>query len=154
MKILLVDDENLSRNMMAKYIKGLLGLEVYQCQDGSEAIEAYKEEYYDLVISDIKMPNTNGIEVLKTIKKMPGGDTTAIVLITGFAEVDTAVEALREGAYDYLYKPVDVNRMTEIIKKRMDEIKNTKVLFSSKSDDSTINSSTISNYNAKKKSIR
>ncbi len=122
MRILLVDDENLSRNMMAKYIKGLLGLEVTQCQDGSEAIDAFKENYFDLVISDIKMPNVNGLEVLKTIKKMPGGESTAIVLITGFAEIDTAVEALREGAYDYLYKPVDVNRMTEIIKKRLAEI--------------------------------
>lgn len=121
-KILLVDDEKLSRTMMAKYIKGLLGIEVHQCEDGSEAIDAFKAEYFDLIISDIKMPNVNGIQLLKEIKQMPGGDKTAIVLITGFAEVDTAVEALREGAYDYLYKPVDVNRMTELIRKRAEEI--------------------------------
>jgi DNA-binding NtrC family response regulator len=123
LKILLVDDEKLSRNMMAKYITGLLGYDVTQCEDGGEAIKLFKEEYFDLVISDIKMPTANGLEVLKEIKKSPKGDDVAIILITGFAEVETAVEALREGAYDYLYKPVDVNRLTELIKKRADEIK-------------------------------
>lgn len=150
MKILLVDDENLSRNMMAKYIKGLLGLEVTQCQDGLEAVEAFENDYYDLVISDIKMPNMNGLDVLKTIKKMPGGETTAVVLITGFAEIDTAVEALREGAYDYLYKPVDVNRMTEIIKKRMSEIKDNHHEIDSRILKNE-NDSQITAYNAKKK---
>ncbi len=122
MKILLVDDEKLSRNMMAKYITGLLGYDAVQCEDGSSALDIFKKQQFDIVISDIKMPNTNGIELLQQIKSIPEGLECAVVLITGFAEIDTAVQALRAGAYDYLYKPVDVNRLAEIIAKRQKEI--------------------------------
>ncbi len=108
--------------MMAKYIKGLLGYEVVQCEDGREALEIFRNDHFDLVISDIKMPTVNGLEVLREIKQMPQGADCAVILITGFAEVDTAVEALRAGAYDYLYKPVDVNKLAEIIYKRVTEL--------------------------------
>jgi two-component system, NtrC family, response regulator AtoC len=115
LRILLIDDDNISREMMADYLDGLLGHEVVQCNGARIALDKYKENPFSLVISDIKMPEINGIELLHEIKKLPEGKRTKVILITGYAEVDTAVQALREGAYDYMLKPIDVSSLDSII---------------------------------------
>lgn len=122
MKILLVDDDDLSRSMMTKYIKGLLGYEVEQIADGLEALELFNKNEFDVVITDIRMPSMNGIELLKEIKQTPRGKKCAVIIMTGFAEVDSAIESLRFDAYDYLCKPVEVNRLAEILQKREKEM--------------------------------
>lgn len=115
LKILLVDDEHLSRDMLATYIEGLLGYTVVQAKSGEEAFEIYKNDEYPIVLSDIKMPGMNGLDLLRAVKSHPNGQKTKVVLFTGFAQVETAVQALRDGAHDYLFKPVDVNRLSDII---------------------------------------
>ena len=115
MRILLVDDDNISREMMAEYLIGLQGHEVDQFNNAQLALENFKKMAYPLVISDIKMPEMNGIEFLKRIKQLPEGKRSKVILITGYAEIDTAVQALREGAFDYMLKPIDINSLDNII---------------------------------------
>lgn len=115
-KILLVDDEHISREMLSTYVEGLLGYEVVQARSGEHGWDLFSEGDFQIILSDIKMPGMNGIELLKKIKSTAKGKHVKMVLFTGFAQVETAVDALREGAYDYLFKPIDVNRLGEIIK--------------------------------------
>jgi DNA-binding NtrC family response regulator len=103
--------------MMAEYMEGLLGHEVVQCVGARLALEKFKEKPFPLVISDIKMPEINGIEFLHEIKKLAEAKKTKVILITGYAEVKTAVQALREGAYEYIYKPIDVNSLESILER-------------------------------------
>lgn len=121
-KILLVDDEHISRDMLATYVEGLLGFDVTQAKSGEEALNLFEAEDFSIVLSDIKMPGMNGIELLRRIKSTAKGKAARMVLFTGFAQVETAVEALREGAYDYLFKPIDVNRLSAIIKEIVIEL--------------------------------
>lgn len=121
-KILLVDDENLSRDILATYVEGLLGHKVVQARSGDEAFDLYQKDEFSIVLSDIKMPGMNGLDLLRAIKAHPNGNNTKVVLFTGFAQVDTAVQALRDGAYDYLFKPIDVNRLGDIIKQIIAEL--------------------------------
>ena len=115
MRILLADDEQISREMMADYLEGLLGHEVVQCDNGKEALEKFKEEPFRLVVSDIKMPVMNGNELLHEIKQLPEGKDCVVVLITGYAELDSAVQAVRDGAFDYLRKPIDIEQLDSLI---------------------------------------
>ena len=136
MKILLVDDEKLSREMMARYLEGLLGLNVVQSDNGNSAFELFKNDDFPLVISDIKMPGMNGLDLLKEIKNSDKSEKTEVILITGFAEVDSAVQALRNGAYDYLLKPVDIKLLTDLVNKRIKEIEDESGKFVSNGFDS------------------
>ena len=115
MKILLVDDDNLSRDTMSVFLTDLLGNEVVQINNANKALEIFNEGEFQLVISDIKMPDKNGIEFLKDIKKTEKGKKVKFVLMTGYAELETAVQAIREGAYDYLFKPIDVKLLDDLI---------------------------------------
>ncbi len=115
-KLLLVDDDNISREMLAAYIDGLLGYRVDEACSGQIAYEKFLKNNYSVVITDIKMPVMNGLDLLKKIKSSPKGKKTKVILLTGFAQVETAIEAIRQGAFDYLVKPIDINRLGEIIK--------------------------------------
>lgn len=115
-KILLCDDDDDSRDVLAVFISEILGIKVRECRNGLEAIEEFDRNDYSLVVSDIKMPVKNGLDLLheiKTIRK----SACPVVLMTGFAELDVAVAALRNGAEDFVQKPVDVNYLYEIIEK-------------------------------------
>ncbi len=117
MNILLVDDEELSRNAIKEFITEQLGHQVFDYTNGAEAFSAWKENHFPVIISDIKMPLMDGNKLLESIKKMPEGKNTDIVLITGYADVNSAVQALRNGAYDYLQKPVDIEELAAILDK-------------------------------------
>lgn len=140
--VMLVDDEILSRNVLSDILSGLLPIQIIQCSNGLEAIEKFKEKPVPLIFTDIKMPQMNGIDLLTEIKKLPEGQFTKIVLFTGFAELDSAVQAIHNGAFDYLFKPVDVNRLVEII---TDEINKEKSSLP-KPTDNSIKSNTTSEY--------
>ena len=79
MRILLVDDDDISREMMFDSLSGLFGYDITQCQNGKEALEFFKSEPFALVITDIKMPEMNGIDLLHNIKKLPEGKNTKII---------------------------------------------------------------------------
>jgi len=111
-KILVVDDER----SMREFLEIMLtkeGYEVIIANDGEQACEILDREVFDLVITDIRMKNINGIGVLKKAKDVDPG--AMVVLISAFATAETAVEAMKEGAYDYIPKPFKVNDFKRII---------------------------------------
>lgn len=115
MKILLADDDKLVRDTLDDYLNGLLGYELTLCGNGREALDAFRADYYQIVLTDIRMPVMNGIELLRAIRNEENGKKTKVIIFTGFAELETAVAALRDGADDYLFKPIDINKLTDLI---------------------------------------
>lgn len=115
MKILLVDDDTLVRSAIATFIETALGHQVIQCDEGEEALLLFKRTPFPIVITDIRMPGMSGLELLHKIKISPQGEQTGVIIITGFSDLESAVFALREGAFDYLYKPVDVIQLARAI---------------------------------------
>ncbi len=117
MKILLVDDEDLSREAIKDFIVEQLGHDVTECRNGLEAFRAWENDCFPVIISDIRMPHMTGLNLLEKVKKHENGKNVDIVLITGYADVDSAVQALRDGAYDYLQKPVNIEELAMILDK-------------------------------------
>ena len=113
-KILVVDDEK----SMCDFMEIMLSKEGYEVEttvSGSEAIQRTSSSEYDLIIADLMMPEMSGLELLKKIKKgRPGQD---MIVMTAFASVDTAIEAMREGALDYITKPFKVDEIKLVIEK-------------------------------------
>lgn len=117
MDILLVDDEDMSREAVRDFLVEQLGHQVFEFKNGKKAYEAWLKEKYQVVISDIRMPLMSGVNLLEEIKKSPQGKNTDVFLITGYADVDTAIRALRAGAWDYLQKPVNIEELANILDK-------------------------------------
>ena len=115
MRVLVIDDEPLSLKAIAGFFTHQLGHDVTACEDSVEALKLYKSDPFPLVVSDIRMPGIDGIELTTYIKKLPESRFTDIVLITGYGNMDSAVRALRAGAYDYLLKPIDVEELASIV---------------------------------------
>jgi DNA-binding NtrC family response regulator len=104
MKILVVDDEKAIRNSL-KEILGDEGYEVDVAEDGLIAEEMIEKEYYDVIFCDIKMPGKDGVEVLDFV--VGKGIDSAMVMISGHGDIDTAVECIKKGAFDFIQKPLD-----------------------------------------------
>lgn len=119
-KILIVDDERSIRNTL----KDILEVESYQVdvvESGIEALDLIKENNYDVVFSDIKMPQMDGVELLQKIKvnnpEMP------IIMISGHGTIETAVDCIKKGAYDFIEKPIDLNRLLIVVRNALDRTK-------------------------------
>ncbi len=127
-RILVIDDERSIRNTL----KEILGYEKYQvdaCENGEQGLEKIKENEYDIVLCDIKMPGMDGIEVLEKITELK--PDIPIVMISGHGNIDTAVESIKKGAFDFIEKPLDLNRLLITIRNATDKsnlISETKVL--------------------------
>ena len=105
MKILIVDDERSIRNSL----KEILEMEEYQvdtAENGADACEMAEKEKYDAIFCDIKMPGMDGTEVLQ--KLIADGVETPVVMISGHADIDTAVDCIKKGAFDFIGKPLDL----------------------------------------------
>jgi DNA-binding NtrC family response regulator len=101
-RILVIDDEDIVRLSCSRTLVPE-GYELKMAKNGQEGIKMLEEESFDLVLTDLKMPNMDGIEVLGTIKeKWPKTD---VVIVTGYQTVETAVKAIKLGAFDYIEKP-------------------------------------------------
>ena len=109
-KLLIIDDERSIRNTL-KEILADEGHEVEVAENGTQGLEMAQKTTYDLIYSDIKMPGLDGLEVLKALKENEDTADIPMVLITGHGDVETAVQALKSGAYDFLLKPLDLNRI-------------------------------------------
>jgi len=120
MRILLVDDEEVSRELVADFLVEQLGYEVVQAADGLAALTMYKESPFPIVISDMKMPGLTGLDLLKNIRNHPNGKGTDFILITGYADIESVVQALRLGAYDYIQKPIDIEYLALVINKTVE----------------------------------
>lgn len=118
MKILVIDDERSIRNSM-KDILQYEGHEVILAENGMEGLVSVKSEKPDIVFCDIKMPKMEGIEVLERIKEFSAD--TPVIMISGHGTIDTAIEAIRKGAYDFIEKPLDLNRILITIKNATDK---------------------------------
>ena len=110
-RVLVVDDEFQVLALIKKYLQS--EHEVFTAEYARDALDLYQRELPSVVISDIRMPDIDGVELMKKIKRM--GRDVEVILMTGHADIRTAIEALRLGASDYLVKPIDVNSLVEAI---------------------------------------
>ncbi len=128
MKILVVDDERAIRNSMKEILEDE-GYAVDVAEDGMTAVAMVDKEKYDVIFCDIKMPGMNGDEVLDKLMEM--GVEAAVVMISGHGDIDTAVSCIKKGAFDFLSKPLDLNRILITVKnasERTNLVAETKVL--------------------------
>jgi len=117
MRILIIEDENILRVSLQDELKEH-GYEVFAFEDPVQALEAFARSPVHIVLTDIRLPRINGLEVLSRVKAMHP-DTT-VILMTAFGEVATAVEAMKRGAFDYLTKPFDLDELTILLKRVCD----------------------------------
>ena len=113
MKILIVDDERAIRNSFGEILMEE-GHTVDTAEDGAEGIEKAEKEHFDVIFCDIKMPNMDGIEFLERLEKEE--IDSQVVMISGHGDIDTAVECIKKGAFDFIQKPLDLNRILITIK--------------------------------------
>ena len=128
MKILIVDDERAIRYSL-KEILEMEGYQVETAENGLEGLQKAEKEKYDAIFCDIKMPEMDGIEMLS--KVMEGGIETPVVMVSGHADISTAVECIKKGAFDFIEKPLDLNRILITLKNATDKanlVKETKIL--------------------------
>ena len=122
-KILVIDDERAIRNTL-KEILGDEGHTVDVAEDGKKGMEKARQNEYDLIFSDVKMPEIDGIELLTALKQ-PADENSyvdcPIVMNSGHGDIETAVEALKKGAYDFIEKPLDLNRLLITIKNALEQ---------------------------------
>lgn len=112
LKLLLVDDEERFRTTLAKRLQEK-GLDTTSLESGIKALKHIKDNPTDVIVLDIRMPDLDGIETLGEIKKIDPG--IEVILLTGHAAIDSAIEGMRLGAYDYLMKPCDLEDLLEKI---------------------------------------
>ncbi len=127
-KILVIDDERSIRNTL-KDILGFEGYAVDVAENGLLGLELVKSTDFDIILCDIKMPEMDGIEVLEKILELK--PETTVVMISGHGNIDTAVEAIKKGAFDFIVKPLDLNRLLITIRNAGDKtllVKETRVL--------------------------
>lgn len=117
-KILVVDDDKEMRCLLEDVLVQE-GYSVTQARDGADALLKLKDHRYDLVIIDKNMPGLSGLEILPGIKMMD--PQTIVVFITAFGDVDTYLEAMNRGAYDYLHKPLRMSVLKSVIEKALRE---------------------------------
>ncbi|MEO6135653.1 MAG: sigma-54 dependent transcriptional regulator [Ginsengibacter sp.] len=126
--ILIIDDEKAIRKTLTE-ILGYEGYKIDEAADGLEGLKKFREKNYDLVLCDIKMPKLDGLEFLEKAKEI--NSATPIIIISGHGNIETAVEAVKKGAFDYISKPPDLNRMLITLRNAMEKttlVEETKVL--------------------------
>jgi two-component system response regulator HydG len=117
--ILVVDDDSAHRTMLRTLIGGW-GYEVLEAEDGSTAIENVQKRSFDLVLMDVRMLKVSGLEALDSIKAF--NPAIPVIIMTAYSSVETAVEALKKGAYDYLTKPLDFDNLRLTLERSMEHI--------------------------------
>ena len=126
--ILIIDDERAIRNVLKEILTNE-GYKVDEAVDGEEGLKKFTAGGYDLILCDIKMPKMDGIEFLQQASVI--NPDVPIIIISGHGNIETAVDAVKKGAYDYISKPPDLNRMLITIRNAMDKnrlVKETKIL--------------------------
>jgi DNA-binding NtrC family response regulator len=115
-RILVVDDDPASRDLLRRVLAGV-GHEVAQAANGREALEELARHPTDLVISDIRMPDLDGVQLLEKLREL--APEVPVILVTAFGDVEGAVEAIRRGAFDYLSKPYDVDGIRLLVQRAL-----------------------------------
>jgi DNA-binding response OmpR family regulator len=120
LRILLVDDYIPSRNVLEEFLEDDEFC-ISTAENGLEAIHALKSHAFDLVVTDLKMPGANGIEVLKKAREV--NPDVQVIIITGYASLETAIEAVKEGAYDYITRPFKLDEMKVVVENACEKIR-------------------------------
>jgi DNA-binding NtrC family response regulator len=126
--ILIVDDEKAIRKTLSE-ILSYEGYKIEEASDGEEGLRRFRDKTFDVVLCDIKMPKIDGIEFLDKVREV--NPDVPVIMISGHGTIETAVEAVKKGAYDYIAKPPDLNRLLITIRNAMDKnnlVAETKVL--------------------------
>ncbi|MCB4791433.1 MAG: response regulator [Elusimicrobia bacterium] len=121
LKVLLIEDEKTAREQLGKFI-AKEGFEVLEAGDGRTGLETFNRENPDIVITDIKMKGVEGMEVLHTVKYQ--NPQTEVIIITAFGGIDVSIKAIREGALDYLKKPIDLDILLVALGRAKEKIYN------------------------------
>ena len=117
-RLLVVDDEKVIREILADFLS-MEGFAVGLAEDGVSALEELEREDYNLIISDLKMPRMGGLELLERVRS--DFDSILVVMMTGFGTVETAIEAMKKGAYDYILKPFKVDEVVHIVRRGLEK---------------------------------
>src|SRR5690606_16540484 len=126
--ILIIDDEKAIRKTLSE-ILSFEGYQIDEAADGEEGLKKFSEKNYDLVLCDIKMPKLDGIEFLE--KARQHNPDVPVIIISGHGNIETAVEAVKRGAFDYISKPPDLNRLLITLKnatEKQELVKETRTL--------------------------
>ncbi|MCQ2176611.1 MAG: sigma-54 dependent transcriptional regulator [Bacteroidales bacterium] len=118
MRILIVDDERAIRNSLGEILTEE-GYVVETAEDGAKGLEMALKDHFDVIFCDIKMPEMDGVDVLEKLQQE--GVDSSVVMISGHGDIDTAVECIKKGAYDFIQKPLDLNRILITIKNATDK---------------------------------
>jgi len=117
-RVLVVDDEKFIRDIIADFL-GMEGYIVRTAEDGASAVTELERARYDMVISDLKMPKMGGLDLLKEVARVH--PDTLTVIMTGFGTVETAIDAMKRGAYDYILKPFKVEEIVHIVQRGLEK---------------------------------
>jgi DNA-binding NtrC family response regulator len=117
-RVLVVEDDQVMRSLLGKVLQRQ-GHEVQLAADGRAAIDLLREKRYDVVLADFKIPGANGLEVLRAAKK--ASPATEVIVMTAFGSVQTAVEAMKRGAYDYISKPFAMEEVQVLVEKALEK---------------------------------
>jgi DNA-binding NtrC family response regulator len=117
-RILVVDDEVFVRELLEEYF-GRLGYEVTTADCGDQGIEAVRADGFGVALVDLKMPGKDGIETLREVRRID--PLCMIIIMTGYPTIDSSIEALRAGAYDYIIKPFKLGELREVVERAVKE---------------------------------
>ena len=118
-RILIVDDNRELRSIIEEYF-GYSGHSIEGACDGKDALDKCMKDPYDLIITDLNMPGLMGIELIKMVRKQ--NNMTEFIIITGYASLDTAMDAVKVGAFDYIVKPFRVEELGVVVKNVKDKV--------------------------------
>jgi len=118
MNILIVDDDHNARKTLGKILKGK-GFEVEEAGGGSEAVRSCGAKFFNLALIDVRLPDINGLEVLKAVRAL--NEDTIAIMMTGYASLDSSIEAMNKGAYSYITKPVNMDAVLAVIEKGLEK---------------------------------
>lgn len=116
-KILIVDDDKQFADILKEFITKL-GYNAVVSYSGKEGLERFEQEDFQLVITDLMMPDMSGIELMEAIKKQD--DRATVLVVTGFATIESAVDAIKKGAYDFIPKPFNMKELEIIIDRALE----------------------------------
>jgi DNA-binding NtrC family response regulator len=117
-RVLVVDDDEAILDVLGRYME-IIGLDVVSAASGEEALKAFTKDYFDIVISDIKMANMDGLTLLGEVKSID--PDVLFIIITGYPSVETVLEAMKKGAVDYLAKPFQFDEIKMKIERALVE---------------------------------
>lgn len=121
-KVLVVDDDKSTREAIEDFLQHQnQNLAIKTASDGNTALDLVKAENFDIIITDLKMPGMDGLEVLRSVKEIE--PDAVVILVTGYATVETAIEAMKHGAYDYITKPFRLEELLIVIKNACERVR-------------------------------